>query len=283
MNHQIHPKSNHLTRAALAAAALLAVSACAEFGGYGYKTAEVEASSLQASAFNRNLYRDYLDLADSERAEYDWKDAHYFAGKALAAAQDEEVGPESIYERRLPAGSVAELRGARNRLVDALDRGAAVKAPDPAAAAQASFDCWLQEQEESHQPDDIAACRETFELAMAQVDEALGPLYTVYFDFDSAKLTGDTKQVLKQVAEAAKASKGAAFLISGHADRAGSEAYNLALSERRVSAIRRLLVSAGVKAEQIGTAEYGETAPAVHTLDATPEAQNRRVEINVVR
>ncbi|MDH3472259.1 MAG: OmpA family protein [Rhodospirillales bacterium] len=283
MNHQIHPKSDHLIRAALTAAALLAVSACAEFGGYGYKTAEVEASRLQASEFNRNLYRDYLDLADAERAEYDWKDAHYFAGKALAAAQDEEVGPESIYERRLPAGSVAELRGARNRLVEALDRGAAVKAPGPAAAAQTGFDCWLQEQEEDHQPDDIAACRETFELAMAQVDEALGPRYTVYFDFDSAKLSGDAEQVLKQVAEAAKASKDAAVLISGHADRAGSEAYNLALSQRRVSAIRRLLLSAGVKAEQIGTAEYGETAPAVHTLDATPEARNRRVEINVVQ
>jgi OOP family OmpA-OmpF porin len=204
----------------LAGAALLLLPGCQNVSGFGYTT-----------AFNRNLYEDYLALSVAERDEFDWNDAHFFAAKALTAARDEQVGPETIYERRVPPSKVEELRGARNRLITALDRGAPVKVPVDAARAQASFDCWLQEQEENFQLNDIGACRESFHQAMARVEAALGERYLVYFKFDSAHLNGNAKQVLREVAETAKGKADAAVLISGHADSAGAEDYNLALSQ----------------------------------------------------
>lgn len=267
----------------LASAALLLLAGCQNVSGFGYTNEEVHEASLEATAFNRNLYEDYMELSDAERAEFDWNDAHFFAAKALTAARDEKVGPETIYERSVPLSKVEELRGARNRLITALDRGAPVKVPVDAARAQASFDCWLQEQEENFQLNDISACRESFHQAMARVEAALGERYLVYFDFDSDRLTGEAKQVLKEVVEAAKAKADTSVLIGGHADSAGSEDYNLALSEARAQAIKSLLLSAGVKSSQIGTAEHGETEPAVYAPDNTPEARNRRVEISVTK
>ncbi len=188
----------------LAGIALLLLAGCQNVSGFGYTNAEVNEASLEATDFNRNLYLDYMELSDAERAEFDWNDAHFFAAKALTAARDEQVGPETIYERSVPMSKIEELRGARNRLIAALDRGAPVKVPVDAARAQASFDCWLQEQEENFQPDDIGACRDGFHEAMARVEAALGPRFLVYFEFDSDRLTGDARQVLNAVAEAAK-------------------------------------------------------------------------------
>src|SRR3546814_14624397 len=83
-----------------------------------------------------------------------------------------------------------------------LAAGAAQSDPTQAAEAQVAFDCWMQEQEENFQPDDIAACRDRFEAAMAGLERAPAPTpeppppaptveptpgpYTVHFDFDGA-------------------------------------------------------------------------------------------------
>ena len=77
--------------------------------------------------------------------------------------------------RKIPAANVTELTDARARLISALNRGAATKAPMEAANAQVMFDCWMQEQEENFQPPDIARCRDGFYAAIAAVEEALKP------------------------------------------------------------------------------------------------------------
>src|SRR3546814_15175491 len=76
----------------------------------------------------------------------------------------------------------------------------------------------MEQQEENFQPDDIAACRDRFEAAMAILEEEeapapppptapmaepiLGP-FTVYFDFDDADLNAHARMELAQVIEAA--------------------------------------------------------------------------------
>jgi OOP family OmpA-OmpF porin len=69
------------------------------------------------------------------------------------------------------------------------------------------------------------------------------------------------------------------YSVTGHADRAGPEAYNLDLSLRRANAVRDALIQRGVKASGISVAGRGEAEPAVPTADGVPEAANRRVEI----
>ena len=57
----------------------------------------------------------------------------------------------------------------------ALTAGARDKAPIQAANAQVNFDCWMQEQEENFQPDDIARCRSGFTQALLGAEAAVKP------------------------------------------------------------------------------------------------------------
>ena len=75
----------------------------------------------------------------------------------------------------IPEANVDVLTEARARLTAALDASGRSKAPKHAAHAQVMFDCWVEEQEENIQPEDIAACRDAFFIAIAAVEEALRP------------------------------------------------------------------------------------------------------------
>jgi outer membrane protein OmpA-like peptidoglycan-associated protein len=274
----------------VAGATSFMLSACADdfnvkeitSGGFGFKDSYDTASATQpmGSDFNRNLYSGYMDLAAAERSEYDWRDSGYFSSKALSAAQDQTVTPDSIASRDLPEESVAELAGAHAQLTAALQGGAATRAPSDAAKAQVSFDCWIQEQEENHQPEDWLACRESFNQAMARLKGVGGNNYVVFFDFDSMKVDRQAEQVIMDAASAAKLT-GGKILVSGHADRAGDAAYNMALSQRRVEAVREMLLSAGIKLESISTTQYGESQPRLATGENEPAKENRRVEISL--
>jgi outer membrane protein OmpA-like peptidoglycan-associated protein len=66
---------------------------------------------------------------------------------------------------------------------------------------------------------------------------------------------------------------------TGHADRAGPEDYNMALSLRRADSVRAALIAGGVPADKITVAGRGESEPAVPTPDGVKEQANRRVVI----
>ena len=68
------------------------------------------------------------------------------------------------------------------------------------------------------------------------------------------------------------------IFLSGHADRVGREAANLALSRRRAEAVRDYLVGHGVPAADIHLEWYGELRPLVETADGVAEPSNRCVE-----
>lgn len=274
-------------------AALFALAACAAGTGLEDDYDAARGATPEGSAFNRNLHAGYLALSTTERGEYDWIDSGHFATKALSAAGDEQVSPDPIYSRRLPPDTVATLTEARKQLTAALETGARTRTPEASAEAQTSFDCWLQEQEEDHQSRDIALCRERFYAALARVQTDMGrPVaglakpgdgYLVFFDFDSTKLTGQAVATVEAAAAALKAGAATKVALSGHADGAGPSSYNMDLSERRLEAVKQLLLSAGIKAEQIGLAPYGETRPRVATRGDVAESQNRRVEINLLK
>ncbi len=67
--------------------------------------------------------------------------------------------------------------------------------------------------------------------------------------------------------------------VNGHTDRAGTDAYNLALSERRARAVQAELTNQGFTANQITISGKGESENLVPTGDGVREPQNRRVEI----
>ncbi len=70
---------------------------------------------------------------------------------------------------------MGELTSARQRLVGTLNKGAAEKVPEETARAQTGFDCWMQEQEENFQPNDIEACRSQFYSSLEFIEDTLKP------------------------------------------------------------------------------------------------------------
>ncbi len=271
-------------------AAALVLSGCA-----GMELEKAQNLTPEGSAFNKSLYRGYLDLAASEYAEADYADSDVFAGRAIGAGSGQLVKPEEIDRRALPDDKVSELMAARRRLAMALSTGAAERKPTEAAHAQVMFDCWMQEQEENFQPEDIARCRgdlmaaldalEVRPVAMAEPAPPApipGP-YVVFFDFDKAELTDQAKVVLANVARDAGSAKIERIFTSGHTDRAGADSYNDALAKMRVEAVAKYLITSGIDKGKLLTADYGENRPQVATPDGQVEPKNRRVEITFGR
>lgn len=103
----------------------------------------------------------------------------------------------------------------------------------------------------------------------------------IFFDWDSDVPPVDAGQTAAFVARNAGPCGWSSFGATGHADRSGSDAYNVELSRRRAEAVASLLASAGIPRASITTDARGEEQPRVPTADGVREPQNRRVEITV--
>jgi outer membrane immunogenic protein len=103
--------------------------------------------------------------------------------------------------------------------------------------------------------------------------------YLVFFDFDRSDLTPEANNIVRTAADNAKAGNVTRIEVTGHTDAAGSQPYNLRLSQRRAQTVQAELVRDGIPADQISVAAKGKSQPLVPTADGVREPQNRRVEI----
>lgn len=102
---------------------------------------------------------------------------------------------------------------------------------------------------------------------------------TVYFDYDSDRLSSDDLRTLKAHADFLKGNAKATVTVEGHTDERGTSEYNMALGERRAKAAQAFLVTHGVKGKQIDVVSFGETKPVDNDNSEEAWAKNRRVEI----
>jgi OmpA-OmpF porin, OOP family len=105
-----------------------------------------------------------------------------------------------------------------------------------------------------------------------------GP-FLVFFDWDKSLITAEAAAILDRAAEQYAATGQTSVVLAGHADRSGTEEYNIRLSQRRADAVKAYLVTKGVPDTAATTEAFGETRPLVETADGVREPQNRRVEI----
>jgi OOP family OmpA-OmpF porin len=244
------------------------------------------------SPFTQALTEEYRSIVAFEADEmYDWPDADKFAEKGLRAAAGEVVLPEELSDWMLPGDAAPALAEGRNRLMVVLERGARDLHPELAARAQGRFDCWIEQQEENHQPDHIAACRDDFWAALEELEALMAPevvevvevvmpdIYIVYFDWDRYDIRPDGAAVIADVIADAATLGAPPISVTGHTDLSGSAEYNMGLSLRRADSVRDALIAGGVMPEQITTAGRGEEEPAVPTADGVREQANRRAEI----
>ena len=98
----------------------------------------------------------------------------------------------------------------------------------------------------------------------------------VFFDYDSAELDGDAKELLQAQAAWLKQYNKTSITVEGHCDERGTREYNLALGERRAQAVKNYLSGLGVGISNISTISYGKERPAVVGSHDAAWSQNRR-------
>ena len=107
--------------------------------------------------------------------------------------------------------------------------------------------------------------------------------YTVYFRFDSDRLSDKAKAIVSKAGKEASAMTVDKIVIDGYADRAGGEDYHVKLSGWRADRVTGWLVGlvpASLRSK-ISTRLHGEDNLAVQTGDGTRNAANRRAVIYI--
>lgn len=110
----------------------------------------------------------------------------------------------------------------------------------------------------------------------SQQDLAINIGDRVFFGYDRYDLTPDARRALELQAEWLKRYPNVTVTVEGHCDERGTREYNLALGERRASAVRSYLVALGIEPHRVQTISYGKERPAVVGSGAESWAQNRR-------
>jgi peptidoglycan-associated lipoprotein len=100
----------------------------------------------------------------------------------------------------------------------------------------------------------------------------------VYFDFDKYDIRDDQKATLDAKVGILNTNAAVHLRIEGNTDDRGSDAYNLALGQRRAASVQRYLVARGIDAGRLETVSFGKERPAVQGENEDAWAKNRRAE-----
>jgi len=98
----------------------------------------------------------------------------------------------------------------------------------------------------------------------------------VFFDFDKSDIKPEGQTTLQKQATWLKNYGNVTVTVEGHCDDRGTREYNLALGNRRATAVKNALVALGIPASRIQTISYGKERPAVVGDNEAAWAQNRR-------
>ena len=103
----------------------------------------------------------------------------------------------------------------------------------------------------------------------------------IYFDFGRYSLRPEATRVLEEAVNTLKEDATLKVEIDGHTCNIGTSEYNLALGERRATAVRDYLVSRGIAADRLRTVSYGEEQPKYDNGREETRRLNRRAVLVV--
>jgi peptidoglycan-associated lipoprotein len=101
----------------------------------------------------------------------------------------------------------------------------------------------------------------------------------VFFDYDESTLSDEARDKLARNADLLKAKPQLSVTVEGHADSRGTNEYNLALGERRATAVKEYIASLGVAAERLRTLSYGEERGVCTEDTESCWSENRRAHM----
>ena len=100
----------------------------------------------------------------------------------------------------------------------------------------------------------------------------------VLFETDKAIVRPEYYAKIAELAEFMKQYPNTVVTIEGHTDSRGKDGYNQALSQRRVDAVKSVLINQfGVSAERLNAVGYGESQPRASNDTVEGRQLNRRV------
>ena len=102
----------------------------------------------------------------------------------------------------------------------------------------------------------------------------------IQFDYNSADISKGSTSAVQELGKALSSPdlKGSTFVVAGHTDAIGGEAYNQELSERRADTIKKYLTEKyGIAGSDLVTVGYGESKP--KDANAPMDPANRRVQV----
>jgi len=98
----------------------------------------------------------------------------------------------------------------------------------------------------------------------------------IYFDYDKSDIRADQESSVQADVALLNAHPGINLTIEGHCDERGSTEYNLALGDKRASAVKNALTAAGISPSRIKTISYGKEKPFCSESNEACWQQNRR-------
>ena len=102
------------------------------------------------------------------------------------------------------------------------------------------------------------------------------------YDFDKATLKAEGMATLDKIAKDLSKIKLEVIIAVGNTDSVGTDAYNMALGQRRAQSVKAYLVSKGVDGSRIYTESKGKSNPVASNATAEGRSKNRRTDIEVV-
>jgi len=106
---------------------------------------------------------------------------------------------------------------------------------------------------------------------------------TILFNSGKSTIKSESTEVLNEIVKILGEYPLAKFSIEGHTDSAGSETLNQRLSESRASSVMTFLITNGIASKRLASKGFGESKPIASNATSEGRAQNRRVEINLVK
>ena len=104
------------------------------------------------------------------------------------------------------------------------------------------------------------------------------------FPFNSDSLTPETRSQIDGFLSDLKETDDAIFLVAGHTDNAGSEAYNYELGQKRAASVARYLIAhKRLDPLRVTAVSYGKSAPIADNATREGRRKNRRIEILVYK
>jgi len=108
-------------------------------------------------------------------------------------------------------------------------------------------------------------------------------LQNIYFNFDAADLSEESRSILTKNGDYLSKQSSVKVRIEGNCDERGSDDYNMALGERRAKAAKDYLVNLGIQSDRLITISYGEEKPVDPGHDEAAWAKNRRAEFVILK